>query len=145
MFWRSGNSILMFVFVTYTDNQYCLQPVSRSYCNRRGFKHGHRNTRPSSVIGPNCGEIVFLPLIHLQTEPAVQANDRLKCFSNIEGFNKSCPNLRSKAETNRVSCDPLLTNRNCGFFENRLGGRCSTSQTCDQVSLWSVSNLKSNK
>lgn len=79
--------------------------------------------------------MVFLPLVHLQTERPVQSNDRLRCFSSIEGFNKTCPQLRDKSETDRVSCNPILTNRDCGFLENSLRSRCSNFETCDHVSV----------
>lgn len=114
------------------ENNTCLQPLSHGYNNK--FTYTYRS-KMLSGMSPICTEIVFLPLVHLQTDLPVQLNDRLQCFTNIDGFNQSCPLLRPESQTNNISCDPLLMNRDCGFLENRLDNRCSTSQTCDHVRM----------
>ncbi|XP_065206324.1 uncharacterized protein LOC135835819 [Planococcus citri] len=119
------------------DDQYCLQFWTRNQCNRTAPKRGIRY-KAGAILGPNCGEIVFLPMVHLQSEPAIQANNKLRCFSNLKEFNRRCPDLRAHDRSIRVACHPLLNNdKNCGFYDNTFDGRCSTSQTCDHAVLLS--------
>lgn len=74
-------------------------------------------------------------MVYLQSEPALQVNDRLQCFSNIEGFNRFCPQLRPEDRSKLVTCHPVVNNeQNCGSFANKIDNKCSTSQTCDHVS-----------
>lgn len=80
--------------------------------------------------------MIFLPLVYLAADASVQENDQLQCFSNITGFYNDCPRLRPKSETDQTACDPITTNRDCGFSENSLEGRCTMSQTCDHVSIF---------
>lgn len=113
----------------------CLQPLGRTYTNKYVYSYRSKMLSPTGTM---CYEIVFLPLVHLQTDLPVQMNDRLQCFSDLQGFTQSCPELRPKSQSTNVSCDPLLTNRDCGFLENGHGSRCSTSQTCDYVSIFLI-------
>jgi hypothetical protein len=109
----------------------CMQPIYRTaYSKNYNFRS--RFLQPKVF---SCQEMLFLPLVYFQTDTRIQANDRLECRGNVEGFHHPCPELRSKDDTSSVECHRLILNRDCLFLENSLRGRCSASQTCDYVSI----------
>nr|XP_018909427.1 PREDICTED: uncharacterized protein LOC109038711 [Bemisia tabaci] len=118
---------------THFDNGDCLYLAKKHKCNNRNRQSLRRRLSHSNH---NC-ELMYLPLVHVASEPAHQNQDLLECQSNMTGFEPSCPGLRARSLTNHMQCDPLLLNTNKCDTTSYVRTRCPFMQTCDHAVLLS--------
>lgn len=124
--------LILYVFAfCLADNGDCLYLAKKHKCNNRNRQSLRRRMSHSNH---NC-ELMYLPLVHVASEPAHQNQDLLECQSNMTGFEPSCPGLRARSLTNHMQCDPLLLNTNKCDTTSYVRTRCPFMQTCDHVSV----------
>ena len=127
------------LIVKHAGNNECLTQVFKKRCpnlvSRRSVTQ-QSQWRHRRAPSRRC-DIDFLPLVYVQNEGAQQANQRLLCSNDVDGF-APCPLLRSWNETSELICDPLSTNnKRCDSTQELVKTRCRLFETCDQAVLLS--------